>query len=54
MINWERDVSQEVGVQAMPTFLLIKRGEIVDKVTGAKREEVQNKIEKHMAYDYYS
>ncbi|XP_057508357.1 thioredoxin H2-like [Actinidia eriantha] len=43
------DVAQEFCVQAMPTFVLIKRGEIVDNVTGAKKEELQNKIEKHMA-----
>ncbi|XP_059645419.1 thioredoxin H2-like [Cornus florida] len=41
------DVAQEFGVQAMPTFMLIKKGKGVDKVVGAKKEELQNKIEKH-------
>ncbi|PIN15210.1 Thioredoxin [Handroanthus impetiginosus] len=41
------DVAQEFGVQAMPTFILIKKGEKVDKVVGAKKEELQKKIEKH-------
>ncbi|KAL6350550.1 hypothetical protein AAG906_019197 [Vitis piasezkii] len=41
------DVAQEFGVQAMPTFLLIKRGTEVDKVVGAKKEELQKKIEAH-------
>uniref|UniRef100_A0A5B6Z7Y3 Thioredoxin domain-containing protein n=1 Tax=Davidia involucrata TaxID=16924 RepID=A0A5B6Z7Y3_DAVIN len=41
------DVAQEFGVQAMPTFILMKKGKEVDKVVGAKREELQKKIEKH-------
>lgn len=42
-----QDVAQEFGVQAMPTFILIKRGKEVDKVVGAKKEDLQKKIEKH-------
>ncbi|RVW82400.1 Thioredoxin H2 [Vitis vinifera] len=41
------DVAQEFGVQGMPTFLLIKRGTEVDKVVGAKKEELQKKIQAH-------
>ncbi|KAA8529481.1 hypothetical protein F0562_033720 [Nyssa sinensis] len=41
------DVAQEFGVQAMPTYILMKKGKEVDKVIGAKREELQKKIEKH-------
>ncbi|XP_073131066.1 thioredoxin H2-like [Henckelia pumila] len=41
------DVAQDFGVQAMPTFLLMKRGKIVDKVVGAKKEDLQKKIDKH-------
>ncbi|KAL3824185.1 hypothetical protein ACJIZ3_020214 [Penstemon smallii] len=41
------DVAQDFGVQAMPTFLLIKKGKEVDKVVGAKKEELKKKIEKH-------
>ncbi|THG12456.1 hypothetical protein TEA_011608 [Camellia sinensis var. sinensis] len=48
------DVSQEYGVQAMPTFILIKKGRVVDKVTGVRKEELQNKIEKNRAYHYCS
>lgn len=40
-------VAQEYGVQAMPTFILIKKGKVVDKVVGAKKEELQKKIEKY-------
>ncbi|XP_042052931.1 thioredoxin H-type-like [Salvia splendens] len=41
------DVAEEYGVQAMPTFILIKKGKQVDKVVGTKKDDLQNKIEKH-------
>ncbi|KAG9140189.1 hypothetical protein Leryth_021761 [Lithospermum erythrorhizon] len=41
------DVAEEFRVEAMPTFLLIKKGEVVDKVVGAKKEELQMKIDIH-------
>lgn len=40
-------MAQEFGVQAMPTFVLIKKGRVIDKVTGVRKEELQKKIEKH-------
>ncbi|KAI8527267.1 hypothetical protein RHMOL_Rhmol12G0062500 [Rhododendron molle] len=48
------DVAQEFGVQAMPTFILVKKGKVVDKITGARKEELQNKIEKHRGYYNYA
>ncbi|KAG9144489.1 hypothetical protein Leryth_014520 [Lithospermum erythrorhizon] len=35
-------------VRTMPTFLLIKRGNVLDRVVGAKKEDLQMKIEKHI------
>ncbi|GKU97070.1 hypothetical protein SLE2022_279210 [Rubroshorea leprosula] len=43
------DVAQEFGVQAMPTFLLVKKGKEVDRVVGAQKDELERKIEKHKA-----
>ncbi|XP_052187969.1 thioredoxin H2-like isoform X3 [Diospyros lotus] len=40
-------VAGQFGVQLLPTFVLVRKGIIVDKVTGVKREELQKKIEKH-------
>ncbi|RDY12083.1 Thioredoxin H2, partial [Mucuna pruriens] len=40
-------VSQEFQVQAMPTFILIKKGKVIDKVVGARKEELEKLIEKH-------
>lgn len=32
----------------MPTFMFLKEGKIVDKVVGAKKEELQQAIAKHI------
>lgn len=48
------DVAQDFGVQVMPTYLFIKKGKVVDKTMGARKEELQKKIEKHRAYYYYA
>lgn len=45
-----QDVAREYGVEAMPTFILMKNGKVVDKVVGVRREELQKKIEKHSKY----
>ena len=42
-----KDVAQEFRVQAMPTFVLLKQGKEVDRVVGAKKEELETKIKKH-------
>lgn len=42
-----QDVAAEYGVHAMPTFLLFKKGNQVDKVVGASKDDLQKKIEKH-------
>ncbi|KAI3894281.1 hypothetical protein MKX03_001828 [Papaver bracteatum] len=41
------DVSREFGVQAMPTFILLKQGKEVDKIVGAKRDELEKKVALH-------
>ena len=47
--NGLQDVAQEFQVQAMPTFVLVKNGKEVDRVVGAKKDELEKKIEKHKA-----
>ncbi|KAK4770560.1 hypothetical protein SAY87_031092 [Trapa incisa] len=44
-----RTVAEEWNVEAMPTFLLLKEGKVVDKVVGAAKEELHSKIGKHSA-----
>ncbi|KAL0424329.1 UNVERIFIED_CONTAM: Thioredoxin H2 [Sesamum radiatum] len=41
------DISREFGVQAMPTFLMLKQGKEVERVIGAKKDELEQKIRKH-------
>ncbi|KAJ4707523.1 Thioredoxin [Melia azedarach] len=43
------DVAQEFKVQAMPTFVLVKKGKEVDRVVGARKEELEKKIVKFRA-----
>ena len=40
-------MAQEFGVQGMPTFVLLKQGKEVDRVVGAKKDELEKKVEKH-------
>ena len=42
-----QDVAQEFQVQAMPTFVLVKGGKEIDRVVGAKKDELERKVEKH-------
>ncbi|CAI8606522.1 unnamed protein product [Vicia faba] len=42
-----KSVAEEWSVEAMPTFLFLKEGKEVDKVVGAKKEELQLAITKH-------
>ncbi|XAR51777.1 Monodehydroascorbate reductase (NADH) [Bertholletia excelsa] len=41
------DVAREFGVQAMPTFVILKQGKEVDRIVGAKKDELEKKVEKH-------
>ncbi|XVF16568.1 hypothetical protein REPUB_Repub10bG0043200 [Reevesia pubescens] len=41
------DVAQEFGVQAMPTFVLLKKGMEVDRVVGAQKNDLEKKVDKH-------
>ncbi|CAI0382993.1 unnamed protein product [Linum tenue] len=42
-------VSEEHQVEAMPTFIFFKEGKMVDKVVGAKKDELLASIDKHAA-----
>ncbi|VVB07576.1 unnamed protein product [Arabis nemorensis] len=42
-------VAKEFEVEAMPTFVFMKEGVVIDKVVGAAKEEIQAKLEKHSA-----
>ncbi|KAK8685808.1 hypothetical protein V6N13_124842 [Hibiscus sabdariffa] len=43
-----KEVAAEWDVEAMPTFLFLKEGKAVDRVVGAKKEELQQTVTKHM------
>lgn len=41
-------VAQEWAVEAMPTFMFVKDGKIVDKVVGARKSDLEEMTIKHM------
>jgi len=40
-----QEVATKMDVKAMPTFLLLKNGAVVDKVVGANPEEIKKRID---------
>ncbi|KAL7591735.1 thioredoxin-like protein CXXS1 [Lactuca sativa] len=40
-----KDIASKYEVKAMPTFLLIKEGEVVGKLVGANPDEIKKRIE---------
>ncbi|XVF63777.1 hypothetical protein PTKIN_Ptkin09bG0114600 [Pterospermum kingtungense] len=44
-----KSVAQDWAIEAMPTFIFLREGSIVDKVVGAKKDELQQKIDLHSA-----
>lgn len=42
------DLAQELGIRAMPTFLLFKGGEKVDEVVGANPKAIEAAIQKNL------
>ena len=44
-----QEVASDWAVEAMPTFMFLKEGKLVDKVVGAKKDELQQTVAKHMA-----
>ncbi|KAK2636296.1 hypothetical protein Ddye_031088 [Dipteronia dyeriana] len=41
------EIAKQFGIDAMPTFILVKKGKEVDRLVGAKKDDLQKKIEKH-------
>ncbi|URE14564.1 Thioredoxin [Musa troglodytarum] len=44
----ELPVSKQWKVQAVPTFVLVKRGQEVGRIVGAKKDELQRTIQLHL------
>ncbi|XP_021759897.1 thioredoxin H-type 1-like [Chenopodium quinoa] len=42
-----KSVAEQYEVEAMPTFIFLKDGNVVDKVVGADKDALLAKIEKH-------
>lgn len=46
-VDVNEDIVMKYQIQAMPTFLFFKLGELVDRMTGANVNKLQQLIEKH-------
>ncbi|XP_058073869.1 thioredoxin H2-like [Magnolia sinica] len=46
-----KEVAQVWQVEAMPTFVLVKKGQEVDRLVGANKDELKKKIEKYSGSD---
>ncbi|CAH8307863.1 unnamed protein product [Eruca vesicaria subsp. sativa] len=44
-----RDVAKEFNVTGMPTFVLVKNGKEIDRIVGARKDELEKKVVKHRA-----
>ena len=42
------DVAQELGIRAMPTFLLYKDGEKVEEIVGANEKAIRAAVDKYL------
>ncbi|KAI9169097.1 hypothetical protein LWI28_006896 [Acer negundo] len=42
------EIAKQFGIEATPTFILVKKGKEVDRLVGAKNDDLHKKIEKHM------
>ncbi|KAL7104598.1 hypothetical protein ACP275_08G255700 [Erythranthe tilingii] len=42
-----KSVASDWAVEAMPTFIFLKEGKILDRVVGAKKDKLQQIIAKH-------
>jgi len=42
------DTAAKYSVSAMPTFLFLKQGEVVDRLMGANASRLQELIQEHM------
>lgn len=42
-------MAREFGVSAMPTFILLKKGKEIERIVGAKKDELERKVQKHRA-----
>ncbi|XP_062099081.1 thioredoxin H-type-like [Humulus lupulus] len=44
-----QDVAKEWEIEAMPTLLFLKEGKVIDKIVGARKDELIDKVAKHAA-----
>ncbi|KAF9073768.1 thioredoxin [Rhodocollybia butyracea] len=48
-VDEQPDISQEVGIRAMPTFMAFKDGNKIDELVGARPADLQTLVRKQLA-----
>ena len=42
------DLAEEAGVEALPTYVLLKNDDVMDMVVGVRRHELENAIKNNI------
>jgi thioredoxin 1 len=48
-VLYKQPIAEQFSVEAMPTFLFMKEGDVKDRVVGAIKEELTTKVGLHAA-----
>ncbi len=48
-VDDQGELSQQFGIECMPTFIVVKDGKAVDKMEGASKPGLESMIKKHVA-----
>ena len=48
-VDDQAELSQQFGIECMPTFIVVKDGKAVDKMEGASKQGLENLIKKYAA-----
>lgn len=51
LIVFLQDVTSEMEVRAMPTFMFIHNGKQIHKIVGANKDELEKKVEQYAKED---
>lgn len=43
-----QSVAAQYNVEALPTFMLLKEGKVVERIVGVKKEKLQQSIAQHI------
>ncbi|XP_017030382.1 thioredoxin-2 [Drosophila kikkawai] len=48
-VDENEDIAEDFNITSMPTFILIKEGEVLDTIIGANMDKLKKSMDKHIA-----